>query len=324
MKTLVILLCETRAHELTFSNFKENVLDVLQADLCVCIGVKPDYDYTNPYYTHSKYQFLYEEPDDYGDAFEDVYQYLKPFNEEPNPLYWREFLKIKDQFLGGIQGEHSQPGSAGILIFFRWFLLQKLTEEDLLHEYDRFIITRSDFIYQLPHPKLELLDEKYIWVPDSEHYGGYTDRHVILNKTNLVPYLNILNNMILSSNDYYTKLQQKDDWNLEKIIKFNLEEQLQEVNEFPYVMYTVRNEDIGTRWSLGTYSDELGYYIKYQSELERSTYYKKEFEASGLSLDVFYSRILDNLPLKEAPIRQEIQPSLPPKKSRIKMKFTLV
>ena len=41
-KTLVIILGETRAHQLTFENFKENVIDRLQADLCLCIGIKPD------------------------------------------------------------------------------------------------------------------------------------------------------------------------------------------------------------------------------------------------------------------------------------------
>ena len=46
-KTLVIILSETRASELTFDSFKKNVIDTLNADLCVCIGVKPDYDYTN-------------------------------------------------------------------------------------------------------------------------------------------------------------------------------------------------------------------------------------------------------------------------------------
>ena len=32
-KTLVIILSETRAHELTFDNFKKNVIDELNADL---------------------------------------------------------------------------------------------------------------------------------------------------------------------------------------------------------------------------------------------------------------------------------------------------
>ena len=194
-KTLVIILSETRAHELTFDNFKKNVIDELNADLCLCIGVKPDYDYNNPFYNLAKYKFLYNEPDDFGDAFEYAYNILssnKPkyeclkninalygqiknkqstnnityygdniklnlddFNDDevivhtndfPNdiwknqvygiknsvnmcvkeeqvitykkPLHWREFLKIKEQFLGGVKDKHNQhAGSAGILIF---------------------------------------------------------------------------------------------------------------------------------------------------------------------------------------------------------------
>ena len=198
-KTLVIILSETRASELTFDSFKKNVINELEADLCICIGIKPDYNYDNPFYQLAKYRFLYNEPDDFGDAFEYAYNTIsqnKPKyeclpnintlyskiehpkqstenityygtsiknlddydddeivvhtnnfsddlwknqvygikNSQDNnlikqenvitykkPLYWREFLKIKDQFLGGIKDSHYQhPGSAGILLFFRW------------------------------------------------------------------------------------------------------------------------------------------------------------------------------------------------------------
>ncbi len=76
IKTLVIILSETRAHELTFDNFKKNVLDELNADLCVCIGSKSDYDYSNPFYKLAKYRFTYDEPDDFGDAFEYAYNII--------------------------------------------------------------------------------------------------------------------------------------------------------------------------------------------------------------------------------------------------------
>jgi len=128
-------------------------------------------------------------------------------------LYWREFLKVKDQFLGGVKDKNNQhPGSAGILIFFRWFLLKNLIDGDLINKYDRFIITRSDFIYQLPHPKVELMNENCIWIPNCENYGGYTDRHVVLSKNNIESYLNIFNNIVLKSNEYFMKT--KTNWNL--------------------------------------------------------------------------------------------------------------
>ena len=374
-KTLVIVLSETRAHELTFDNFKKNVIDELDADLCLCIGVKPDYDYNNSFYNLAKYKFTYDEPDDFGDAFEEAYNIIsknKPkyecltnvnalygklktpqisnenityygnyeniinindFNDDEviihtkdfsddlwknqvygirnsnnidlvsqenvitykKPLYWREFLKVKDHLLGGVKDKYNEhPGSAGILIFFRWFLLKNLIDNDLINKYDRFIITRSDYIYNLPHPKVEDMNENCIWIPDSEYYGGYTDRHVILSKNNIESYLNILNNLVLRSNNYFMKMKIKSDWNLERLIKFHLEQNnvLHLVKEFPYVMYSVRNINGSTRWSHGNFSNELGYYIKYQGEYNKSNYYKNEFEKSGLTIDEFYKKYI--------------------------------
>ena len=373
-KTLVIILSETRAHELTFDNIKQNLIDRLNADLCLCIGIKPDYDYTNPFYQLAKHKFLYNEPDDFGEAFDYAYnilsknrpkyeklenintlygklQYPKQSTENihyygehdditnfndveydddeiiihtndfsdtlwrnqvygikktdndkfvnqsdvntyKKPLYWREFLKIKDQFMGGIKDEHHQhPGSAGILIFFRWFLLHNLIESDVINQYDRFVITRSDYIYQLPHPKIENMDEKCIWIPDGEHYGGYTDRHVVLSKNNIESYLNIFTNFVVRSNEFFSKMENRGGiWNLEEVIKFNFEQNnvLHLVKEFPYIMYSVRNVNGTTRWAAGNFSNELGYYIKYMSEFDKSNFYKNKFENSGLSIDDFY------------------------------------
>jgi hypothetical protein len=174
-------------------------------------------------------------------------------------------------------------------------LLKNLIENDLISKYDRFIITRSDFIYELPHPKLELMNENNIWIPDGEHYKGYTDRHVVLSKTNIEPYLNILNNLVFKSHEYFNKMKNKDDWNLEQLIKFNLEENkvLHLVKEFPYIMYSVRSENGSTRWSRGTYSRNLGYYIKYKTEYDKCTYYKKEFEKSKLEIHEFYKKLIN-------------------------------
>ena len=368
-KVLVIVLSETRASELTFDSFKKNVIDELNADLCICIGVKPDYDYNNPFYNLAKYKFLYNEPDDFGDAFEYAFniiskdrpkyecleninalygkiQYSKQTTENINyygdqpindfdkfdddeivvhtnnfpdnlwknqvygikssdsnnlinqqdvitykqPLYWREFLKIV--FHGwGVKGAITEhPASSGILLFFRWFLLKNLIDNDLINKYDRFVITRSDYMYQLPHPKVELMNENRIWIPDCEYYGGYTDRHVVLSKNNIESYLNIFNNMVIRSNEYFMKMKYIAELNLEKLIKFHLEQNnvIHLVKGFPYVMYSVRNINGTTRWSQGHFSNQLGYFVKYPSEYEKSSYYKSEFEKSGLTIDEFY------------------------------------
>jgi hypothetical protein len=303
-KTLVIILSETRAHELTFDSFKKNVIDELNADLCLCIGIKPDYDYDNPFYKLAKFRFLHNEPDDFATSFDYAYHIISvdKYNNNINPeydenkhLHWREFLKLKDQFLGGIKDEYDQhPGSAGILIFFRWFLLQNLMENNLIDKYDKFIITRSDYIYQLPHPKVENMSDDNIWIPDGEHYGGYTDRHVVLSRKNIKEYLNILDNIVLRSNEYYNKMKGVSDWNLERLIKFHLAQNnvIHSVKEFPYIMYAVRNINGSTRWSQGVYSAKFNYYIKYMSEYNKSNYYKNKFEdlkhRENTDIDEFY------------------------------------
>jgi hypothetical protein len=55
-------------------------------------------------------------------------------------------------------------------------------------------------------------------------------------------------------------------------------------------MYSVRNINGTTRWSQGNYSNKLGYYIKYQSEYDKSSNYKNEFEKSRLTINEFYKK----------------------------------
>ena len=384
-KTLVIILGETRAHELTFENIKINLLDELDADLAICIGIKPaQYDYNNPFYKLAKYRFLYEEPDDnnYASAFDyaveqiqkqddfpsfetiqnnnTIYAKLDAKNEDIDFLYktadtslkdetieellqtydevvhhsptfpgedyagtlygvksnhtnhivpqvgvttykkhlnWRNFLHLQDQFLGGVKDPSypQHPGSAGILIYLRWFLLKNLREhpDDILNKYDRFIISRSDYIYTLPHPKLHLLSEDNIWIPDAESYEGFTDRHVVLTRNFVEPYLNILETMITKSNEYFMKMSHYHNyqnfifhWNLERLIYFHLREHglLPLVKEFPYVMYTVRPINGSSSWTygMGEFSQEHNCYIKYRGEYERSKIYKELFSQFSL------------------------------------------
>ena len=44
-KTLVCIIAQTRGYEVTWKNFKKNVLDELNADLAVCIGTTKKYNY---------------------------------------------------------------------------------------------------------------------------------------------------------------------------------------------------------------------------------------------------------------------------------------
>ena len=138
------------------------------------------------------------------------------------------------------------------------------------------------------------MNNQFIWIPDEEHYYGLTDRHVVLGKQKIEAYLNILNHFILRSNEYFMKMKNKTDWNLEQLIVFHLQQNnvLHLVKQFPYVMYSVRNINGTTRWSQGIYSNHFNYYIKYESEYNKSSYYQRIFEKSGLTIDEFYKKYI--------------------------------
>jgi len=185
--------------------------------------------------------------------------------------------------MGGIKDpEYEHPGSAGILIFFRWFLWKKLCESGAIDKYDRFIITRSDYIWRLEHPQLQLLKDDNIWIPNCETYEGITDRHTVIPKQHMENYCGLLQTMLDErSDDYFNKMMEismKCHFNLEKFILFHLKECGIEYNFFPYVMFTIRPNNVNSRWSSGSlYCEEGEYYIKYISEDKCSQYYVNDY-----------------------------------------------
>jgi hypothetical protein len=155
------------------------------------------------------------------------------------------------------------------------------------------VITRSDFLYTLPHPSISVFSEDCIYLPDGEFYGGVTDRHVVLPRKFVISYLNMINQMVARGKEYYDKMQGRFDWNTEQVVKLHLIENgvWDHVRFFPYVMYAVRLEGGTYRWARGEYSSELGYYIKYLSEYQGAHFLKRQFEIEKkwISLDQFYS-----------------------------------
>lgn len=308
-KTLVIVLSETRAHELTFDNFKKNVIDELNADLCLCIGVKSDYDFENPFYKLAKYHFLYDESEDntfaksleysYGKTEKREYEYFK--DNFVKHKHYTDFFTLKSHVGANTEFDREETTllnlitSTYIHIFFLWFLQKNMRETGLLKLYDRFVILRSDYIYNLPFPKMNVLDSDYIWIPDSEDYNGICDRSVVLSAKHFEHYVDILEGFYKKSNRYYEIIESQFEWNMERILKMHLEENqiFGFVRRFPYIGYAVRNINGSTRWSVGEFSNEHGYYIKYFTEYDKSMNYKRRFETSHFeSFDEFYSSII--------------------------------
>ena len=273
-KTLVCILGQTRAQDITWKNFNHFVLKSLNADLALCVAEKKNKN--NLMYKSSKYVWKYNDLEDYSPHFDSAQITLikkKKLNKKPN---WRKLIKIKHFWLARIKGTSKirnnkgvySGGTGALLIYNRWFLLQKLMENNLINKYDRFIITRSDFIWNTHHPRLVNLNKDYIWIPDGEKYGGYTDRHAILSKENVIDYLNLLEPILLEPKKLYDLMKSKKNWNLERYIKLHLKLKGYEkkVRFFPYLMFSVRNSKIKTTFRPGEYSYKHNYYIKYFKE----------------------------------------------------------
>ena len=164
----------------------------------------------------------------------------------------------------------------------------------ILDKYDRFVITRSDFMYKLPFPKMNLLDSKYIWIPDGEDYYGICDRTVVLSRQHVEPYVNILESFYKKSNKYYKNIESKKNWNMEQILKMHLEENnvFSLVQRYPYISYCIRSINGTTRWVTGQFSEKLGYYIKYPTEEQRATQHENDFTNACVSIDEFYAKAI--------------------------------
>lgn len=208
-------------------------------------------------------------------------------------LHWTKFMSFGGKLFGGVH-EANQSGSDGIALFYRWFLLKNLIDRNILDMYDRFVITRGDFLFKIAHPSMTLLDPQYVWFPNGEQYGGYNSRHVVLSKENIVQYLNIFNNMVDKSNEFYIKMQQCgiDAWNIEKMIRFNLSFNGVTddcVKTFPYIMCVVNNKDKNGNFQ-GTYNKMFACHVKYTNEHILSDRFRKIVKRTKpQSMDEFYS-----------------------------------
>jgi hypothetical protein len=268
-KVLVCLLASTRAYKLTFPGFQRHVLDELGGDLALSL-VNDEVESSNPFWQRAKYRWTVPTFDDYGNAF-DFAQHELCRQLKIAPPNWRVMLQLKGIWQGGIKTEDSLSSASSISLFCRWLLLNGLQKNNVLDRYDRFIITRSDFLWLCPHPPLSVLDRDKIWVPRGEDYGGLNDRHLVASRADVVNCLNIIEDIVLQPASLYEEMKGRNhpDWNNESFLAHHLRRKrlLNKVRRFPYVMYLARPADeTGPTFSPGRFEPAVGHYIKYEEE----------------------------------------------------------
>lgn len=255
LKTLVVLIGNARGGEKTWHSMYNNLLRPYNADLALCLG----YDANKTHSLYSRAKYVWELPE--YDNWEDYY--TENLGDGP----WKNAFMLGEQT--GFSGLYGSPGSGGIVFAFRDYLLKN--KKDILLQYDRIIITRTDHFYVKEHP---VLPNDSFWVPTGESYGGVTDRHHIFPSSDIDIVLGILENYI-NTDDIVEDFVNDPPLNGEKCIKkyFNRMGYLNKVKEFNRVQFTVKTSEDTTRWSGGfgntvPYNPDL--FIKYNSEYDEA------------------------------------------------------
>jgi hypothetical protein len=264
---LVVVTGTTRAWELCWESISTNVLDELDADLALCLGDRDQGP--NPFYERAKYRWETHEPDDWAEAYD----------EAAGGSNWRALLRPGDHLLGGVTStEHPQPGLNALVIYVRHFLRECLQREGLLEKYDWVILTRSDFLWPIPHPNPRDLSDRHIYSFDGEQYGGLAFRHLIIPRRHADRLLSIYEPIFSDPErlaDRLDRWRMVMDWWILNIERFHLARLSdlglwRKLRLLGYAPFLVRPPGGPTAWSVGYLDEKEGFYVKYPAERMRS------------------------------------------------------
>ncbi len=263
-KTLIVLLGSARGGEETWKSMYKYLLEPLTADLALLFGKTSDKKAS--LYKKAKFIWEIEEYSDWWDY------YTKYFSNRIYDIYKHNEI----EGLGGGIGKFR--GSGAIIFALRHFL--KNNFKNVLLNYDRIVLTRSDFYYIDFHPNLK---NDTFYILEGEGYGGVTDRHHIFPSS--------MTDKILSINEF---LDKKENYKYLLTKNLNPERALTEyyknINIFEQIKFCKRVQFIvakrneSKRWSYtkGYKFNSNTLLIKYQKE-----YYTALKNKYGLILGLF-------------------------------------
>lgn len=232
-KTLIVLIGNARGGEDTWETMYTNLKEPFNADLALCFGETSDK--SSSLYKNAKFVWEIKEYDNWMDYFNLYFNkdWFKPFAEKFS----------NSGLLGGITGFR---GSAVILLAFRHFLLKNY--KHVLMEYDRIILTRSDYYYIDKHP---ILPNDSLYIVEGEDYWGVCDRHHIFNKDMIDDVLGVCDFFCNTENS--NKLCECNSLNLEQVLLhyFNSTWVGEKLKRVKRVQFTVKDTNDTTRWSSG-------------------------------------------------------------------------
>jgi hypothetical protein len=266
-KTLVIIIGQPRGGQIAWNSMTSNLLPPLNADFATLFTNR----WSDPRLESlAKYQWHVDEYDDWGHVFDSISASCGRRADA-----WHCLCDVPDQWLGGIDA-CKQPGSAGTLLAFRYFVWLEIQKHKLDKKYDFFVLTRADHVYLCPHDDITEIDTTSIWVPTGENYGGWTDRHIVAAGKPFVDAMHMTEDIVCNAEWWTQKLKNMSHGtiNLEVIQKTYWDHLGVTVKELNRTMFTVRTQNDPTSWSHGVEHPMLSKYglkVKYETELVAST-----------------------------------------------------
>ena len=262
MKSLVVVLCQTRELDKTYNSLVRNVLSPLNGEISFCVSTSESVPSEVVYDPHNS--CFVEEPRSWNAAF----------NEAMGSNNWIKLLDLGlgKELLGGAEDSRT-VGSGGIIMWFRVVLGKFAADNNFVSKFDWFAIVRSDFLWEYPLPPITSLDPNKIYLLDGEKYGGVSDRFILFSRRNALKIFSIGNDLFSSSDDFVARVRHKTELlethlNPEKYLALHIDKLCLsgDLVFLPYNGWAIRSEGTNTRWSQGVYSKRLGLYVKYPGE----------------------------------------------------------
>jgi len=267
-KNLIVFLGNARGGEKTWATFYKHLLAPFNADLALLFGFTENK--TSSLYSKAKYVWEFNEFENWGEYYKQ--------NNFLNILNLIKFWK-GEGLAGGID---DCQGSGAVIFALRHMLLSNY--KDILQQYDRIILTRSDFYYIDDHPDVDI---NRFHITEGEDHMGLGDRHHIFNKDMIENALSILPFLENNLEKYAPAVENRTNppplcnpsfrINPEVALKLFFESNgmIELLNRCKRVQFTVKLPDDQTRWSSGfKWNDNEELLLKYPAEYELAMHNK--------------------------------------------------
>jgi hypothetical protein len=270
-RPLICFIGTLRALDLTAASLTRHLIEALDADVAICVSRLSSQDEESLALLEGARIVdccIYE------DAFQGYESMCDGIShalatDQPEPFPWRKAIAIDGNWLGGLPG---RSGSGMHLNYNFYKLNQQLQSPSITAgQYTHFIITRTDFQWLAPHPPLELMDQRLVWIPEGEDYQGCNDRHAVCSRRNVEGYLSFLDTLIRGK--AYSYLKPYKGLNHEYQLKLHLIHQGIRVGRFRNLAYLTGTKQTQTNWSGMKVKqiDGVTYHCKYPGEVDSST-----------------------------------------------------